>query len=489
MSVFRRSVRDKLATTDRRKLSIPELAFGEQRAAVECNAPAVLLSCSGRSGKSRGFCLKWLQVAERKPGQISVYVALTRGSAKRVAWAQLKQLNRELGLGLTFLSAELTVLHPNGSQLIMLGANRDDLIDVLRGFPIALIGFDEAAFFRNDLLRRAIDDAVLIRLMDLEGELWVMSTPGYVCAGYHYDALTGAIGGFKTFSWSFFDNPHLPLEHQDKSLEWRANWRREYARKEMARKGWNEETPSYIRDFRGLYSQDLEALVYRFNREIHTVEAMPKSWTLTRERWTTVLGIDFGSTNATSWVLLAFEQHSPIVYVVKVRKSYGMAPSATADVTKQWIEDWKPYAVVGDSAAKGYIDEHAVRHQIAIEGADKLHKRSHQILVNDALCASPEPRLRLVAGACEDLASEMERLGKDPRYDKHDPKYGEEDPRGEKDACDGMLYGFVKCYAWLEEIERLQEQERLARLRRGGDPDPEDTGVANGPRDELRYLM
>ena len=70
-----------------------------------------------------------------------------------------------------------------------------------------------------------------------------------------------------------------------------------------------------------------------------------------------VLGIDFGSTNATAWTVLAFEKHSPMVYVVETYKAYGMAPSATADVTKQWIAQYHPDVIIGDSAAKGYIDE------------------------------------------------------------------------------------------------------------------------------------
>lgn len=454
--------------SQRKRFDPIALSFGEQRRAIECRAPLVALCCSGRAGKTRGFCLKWLEVAVRKPGQLSAFIALTRASAERIAWRQLEELNQEHGLGLKFRKADLVVEHPNGSKLILLGANRDDLIDVLRGSPFALVGFDEAAFFREGLLETAIDDALLIRMMDLEGELWVMSTPGYVCAGYHYDIVTGVRKGYEFFHWTYFDNPFMPATQQHLSDAERRAWREQYAADIREKRGWTEQTPSYVREFRGLYEQDLDALVYAFRPEVHYIDRMPDSWTSARDRWHTVLGIDFGSTHATSWVAWAFEKHSPVAYCIRARKVYGMAPSATADVTKEWIEELRPDVVIGDSAAKGYIDEHRVRHRIAIQGADKQGKRSHQMLFNDALRAVPEPRIRLLRGETADYASEMTRLGKDPRYGPRHERYGEEDPDGENDACDAGLYGWWKCWAWLEEYRKAAdeaaERDRLSRL-------------------------
>jgi hypothetical protein len=450
-----------------------DLAFGQQREAIECHEPFVVFCCSGRSGKSRGAVLKWLEVAERKPGELSCFIALTLAQAERIAWRQLKRVDKELGLGLKFNKGDHTISHPNGATLILLGANRDDLIDVLRGTPFAFVYFDEAAFFREGLLKQAVEDALLIRMMDLQGEMWVASTPGYVKAGYHYELVSGRKPGWRMFHWTYLDNPHLP------ELPWEPDdMKRRLLRIEAARKirevnGWNEDSPSYVRDWLGRYTDDLESLVYAFRPEIHYVDDMPPSWYTNRERWHTVLGIDFGSTNATAWTVLAFEKHSPIVYVVETRKEYGMAPSLTADVTKTYIDTYHPDVVIGDSAAKGYIDEHRIRHQIAIELADKQGKRAHQMLLNDALRAvandnNPAPRIRLVRGTCASLADELSKLGKDPRFGPNHERYGEENPNAENDQADSFLYGWWKCWAWLEEIRKAEdeaaEKERLSRL-------------------------
>jgi hypothetical protein len=435
-------------------------AFGQQREAITCHALFLALCCSGRSGKTRGACLKWLEVCERKPGELSAFIGLTLKSAKRTAWRQLKKLDQEHGLGLAFNVAELTITHPNGSQLILLGANRDDLIDVMRGSPFAFVFLDETAFFREGLVQNLIDDALLIRMMDLEGELWIASTPGYVLAGYHYDVVSGLKPGWRVFQWTYFDNPHLPEYPVESDPEKRYALRLKAAVAVREKMGWTEDTPSYVREWKGLYVDDPEALVYAFNRQLHMVDEVPADFYTNRSAWHVVIGEDFGSTNATAWVVWAFRKHSPDVYCLRAFKRYGLPPSECADITRDLKAEFNPDAIVGDSAAKGYIDEHRARHQIEIQGADKQGKRAHQISMNDAFRAVPAPRIRLVRGQCDEYAGELEKLGKDPRFDKRHPRYGEEDPRAENDLCDAGLYGWWHCWAWVEEYERQEAEEK-----------------------------
>ncbi len=478
MSLFgpvRRSVERAAAALQKTVAALATtIAFAKQREVLEAPAKFIVLRCSGRAGKTRAFLLKWLQVKEQKPGQVSVYVALSLDSAMRLAWAQLKQMNDELGLGLTFNIGKHTIEDGKGSKLILLGANRSDLVDVLRGFPMVLAGFDEAAFFRAGLLERAIYEAVLIRLADFDGECWVMSTPGYVNSGFHFDICEGRKAGFQGwqfFHWTFFDNPHLPAGRDDLSDEQRREWRLEYARKTRERMGWTEDSPGYVREFLGLPADDIASLIYKLSRKRHCIQDMPESWSTQRHRWHTVLGMDYGSTNATSWVLWAFEHHSPIAYCVKARKLYEQSPSQVADITRnEWVDVFKPDVIVGDPAAKAYIDELRVRQQIAVQAADKLDKRAHQRTFNDALTFSPEPRMFFVEPECEEYLDEMEKLGKNPKYAVNHPKYGEEDPGAEKDACDGGLYGYTKVWAWVEELRRVEAEAEAERQRRARDP-------------------
>ena len=60
------------------------------------NDPALYKTalCSRRAGKTYCACYYLIEVATRKPGSICAYIALTRGSAKRLMWAEMKRAAR-----------------------------------------------------------------------------------------------------------------------------------------------------------------------------------------------------------------------------------------------------------------------------------------------------------------------------------------------------------------------------------------------------------
>lgn len=456
------------------------LAFGEQRKAIECRAKQVALLCSGRAGKTEGAILKWLEVIRRKPGFATPFITLTRQSAKRIAWPKLKELDRRLGLGLKFNEADYIATAPCGSSLHLIGSNREDLVDILRGFAMPLCLIDEAAFFRGGLLAKVIE-AVRIRLMDLDGELWVFCTPGYVEAGDFYEITKSAesarASGFELFSWDFFSNPHLPLLRPDLTDAERFAWRVAYAAEQRRLNGWTEDSPAYVREFKGRWVDDPDSRVYKFKRSTHMIpaSALPANFHTHPERWTKVLGIDYGSSNAFAQVLWAFEQGNPTVYGLRARKRYGLAPSLCADATKALVDRWGPQAIVGDAAAKGYMDEARLRHALPIELAEKQHKRAFIEFMNDGWRFSPKPRILLVEGdcgddpgqlGCDEYADELEKLDWDPKYERGHPKYQQvENPARENDACDGGLYGWRRCYAYLEGLPPPASDQR---------PPPED---------------
>lgn len=453
-------------------------SFAEQLAAVHDPAPFVSLLCSGRAGKTEAATLKWHVVRALQPGQISVFVSLTRESAKRIIWAKLREQNTKYNLGLTFRLADLTIEDALGSKLILLGANAEHLVDTLRGFPIVFACFDEAAFFRRGLLERCIEDAIRIRLFDYGGQCWVMSTPGLVPQGYFWRITTGKEPGWALHHWSLLQNPYLPKTAAQKTPEERHAIKVAWISAEMKRSGWTETHPSYQREFLGQWVADPDSMVYNI-REYNIIQAMPVTWFTRRQDWVCVLGIDYGVTKATSHVLLAFEENNPCVYIVRSRRDVGLAPSEGAAITRHWQDTERVSRTIGDAGGlgKAFVEE-AQRLGILIEPADKLGKRSHQEFFNDASRAG---RLRIVERENEELITEMEQLQFEP-FPKEDPRYRlREDPRGKKDLADGALYGFMGTWAWLSSFAHDPE----APMRAEGDPNPTDRDM--GSDDPLRY--
>lgn len=455
-------------------------SFDKQLAAVKDPAVFVDLLCSGRAGKTEAATLKWHTVRAEKPGQISVFVSLTRESAKRIIWAKLREQNDKYHLGLTFRLAELTIEDERGSKLILLGANAEHLVDILRGFPIVFACFDEAAFFRRGLLERCVEDAVRIRLFDYGGQCWIMSTPGMVPQGYFWRVTTGREQGWSHHSWTLMDNPYLPKTAADKTPAERQALKAAWIAGEMKRSGWTDKHPTYQREFLGQWVADPDAMVYNIT-ESNIIKAMPVEWYTNRHAWITVIGIDYGVTKATSHVLLAFNEWSPNVYIVRSRRDTGLSPTEAAEITQRWQETENPTFTVGDAGGLGKaFTEQAHRMGLLIESADKLGKRAHQEYFNGAAKAG---RLFIVEAGNEELITEFEQLQFEP-FPREDPRWRlREDPRGKKDMADGALYGFTKCWAFLS----ARAEEQAPAPGRDVDPDPHDT--AERDNDMLRYLQ
>lgn len=461
------------------------LAFEQQRAAIDDPAPAVACKCSGRAGKSTAALLKWLTVAEERPRRLSVYIALTLDSAMRIIWSEAQRFNDAHNIGLKFLKGEHTIVHPNGSSLVLIGANRDDLIDVLRGFAIALAIFEEAAFWRRALLDRAVNDAVRIRLFDLGGQLWVISSPGLLATGYFHAITSGKQPGWSVHKWSFIDNPYLPLDHQDETPEQRRQRRIDYREATRIANGWSLTHPTYLREWCGEDATDSEAQVYPYDSTVHDVPCMPESFVTQRHLWTVVIGADYGHNNATAYTVGAFSEGSPDIWFARSEKRTGLLADTAGDWLAEWCETYKPDVVVGDAGGLGkpYVEQARQRNQLPIEAAEKAGKRAHQELLASALRSRPR-RVHVVAPDCEPLCSEWEQLQWDPRYQAPDPRYRmTEDPRAENDSSDSALYTYMRMYAWLEAFEAEQPKPRPLRE----DPDPTDIGTVPDPM--LGYAM
>jgi hypothetical protein len=429
-----------------------DAAFPAQQAAILDTSTFIAITTSGRAGKTTAASLKWHHTRVTKPGCTSIFVALSGKHAKAILWTELKKQNREWGLGLSFNESDLVVTDAQGSTLYLLGANRDDLVDTLRGFPLVLCIFDEAAFVRRGLLERCVDEAINIRLLDYGGQVWTISTPGYLKSGWFYRVSSGLQPGWSRHRWSIYDNPHIP---KDPSLSVIQKYQAkvEWIEKQREAKGWTFATPGFQREFLGEWAHDEESLVYPVT-DRNLIQRMPDSWYSKREQWHTVIAVDYGVTNPTAHSLWAWNDYEHTAYLVRSRQDPGLDGVAAAEITQQWIADESPVVCVGDGGGLGktYILTANDRFSLAIEPADKIGKRGHQRWFADALKAEP-PRILVVEPQNQAYVSQAQSLGWEA-FPSEDPRFrAREDPRAPNDLCDSALYGFTKVRSyWPEDL-------------------------------------
>jgi hypothetical protein len=127
-----------------------------------------------------------------------------------------------------------------------MGADQANWKERLRGVKLSRAVIDEAGAFRSDL-KSLIDDVLTPTLMDLNGDLMMVGTPGPITNGYFYDVTEKGLYGYSTHRWSVLDNPHLPNARQ-------------FIEEIKERNGWSDTNPTYLREWCGQWVQDADAL-------------------------------------------------------------------------------------------------------------------------------------------------------------------------------------------------------------------------------------
>ncbi|HMI92633.1 MAG TPA: hypothetical protein VK509_14760 [Polyangiales bacterium] len=378
--------------------------------------------CGARSGKTEGSLRYAAKVCRRKRRAQVCFIGITRTSAKNSAWEVFRRLNTENGWGFKLTESELRARAPNGSWLLFCGSDSKRELEKFRGVPWDLVIIDECGSHRPDYLKYLIISVIEPRLMDRNGELWLLGTPTAQRWGIFYDITTGSdttgkkYNGWSVHHWTARENPHI-------------NWDRFVNDPEtgvLALNGWTTDSAIFRREYLGEWVVEITDLAYRFLRERNVVAELPQ---LQRgDRWRFIMAIDFGFVHATAYVVVAeSERYGRNCYVVEAAQRVALAPTEAADWLKSVIARYKPDVLVGDlgGAGKPYAAEMATRHDIPIKMAKKEDKRAALEVASDmlhtgqALCIESMshtlPSGEVLVTSTRDLQAQLAVLQRDPK--------------------------------------------------------------------------
>lgn len=431
--------------------------------------------CPRRAGKSWYVLSEALEGCLRKRNSVWVVVGLTRPSVKQIFWSLLKQLNRDLELGLNFLEVELTATFLNGSVILFRGAETRAEIEKLRGGQYDGVIIDECKSFHPLILTELVQDVIEPALSDRRGKLILVGTPGEILAGPFYEATceppvetTGADGktrysnlpfgtGTKgIFVWSFHtwtlqDNiemPHL--------------WEEALEIKRI--RGYSDDHPTWRREFLGHWVPSNDILVYRYVPSRHNFDGyLPPE-----HKWRKVLALDIGFDDSDAVVVWAYSPTSYDVYAVYAEKRVHQNITELA----KWLHEVKttqcddnPEVMTGDfgGLAKKVFEELAVIHGLAFEPAEKKEKVDFIEIMNNEYDAGRihiiyDPDAAQVDDDGKPLTLSAELLVNRWLEKSLGTPKKVEDPKTPNDLCDAHLYGWRWC-----DHRRAQPPERLLR--------------------------
>lgn len=406
--------------------NVLEMAFDKQYEFILHEARKKVLFCTRRSSKSFTAGLALVHTALMFPGTNSLFVGLTRGTAEAIIWKDvLKVIDTTFDLKCDFNETKLKMTFPNGSVILATGVDVDENeMKKLLGRKFKLVCIDEASMYTISLdsLVNLIEPAII----DEDGTICLMGTASNFPRGMFYDITVGNQRDWELFTWSAYDNPHVARQWQAK-LDEIAEKRPLYML-----------TPQFKQWYLNEWVVDAEKLCYKFDPDKNLIENIPNH---KRDGWSYVLGVDTGWEDASAFVLTAYHENDPKLYVVKCFQASKMTFDAVVARIEIFMADpeFAPHRVIIDGANKQGVESMRQRSSIPFEYADKQDKVTFIELCNSDLI---EGKIQILKKECNrSLSDEMMSLvwvteGDKIKYPK------KENPSLSNHLCDSFLYSW-----------------------------------------------
>ncbi len=422
---------------DRRE-KLRAMAFPAQRAFLDDRALFKAELCTRRAGKSFGIGIDIAETHERYPGDSSIYIGLTRETARLVMWKDiLDEIDARVGIGWQLNRQEQSYTHPNGAVTYFRGLDSSPKeMQKTLGQKIRRIWIDEAQGFTIDL-RQLVYQKLKPALADLRGQLSLHGTPGdFIGPQFAPDGFTpgrhlffavtkqeglfpseSREGGWSVTRRSTLDNPHMRVQFLEQIAEIERD------------RPLFKETPQFVRDYLGQWAVASNRLVYRYGAVRNGIEesAVPMSRI---KAW--VIGVDFGYDDPTAFAVGGWADYDPTLYIVRAYKRPRMTLTAVADELRLLQADFPGARIVVDGAVKQAVEELKMRERLPLITAQKAGKHEFIQMMNSDLI---EGKVKVVADACVALTDEYQALVWDDRT-----MVPKELASCDNHLCDGALY-------------------------------------------------
>lgn len=370
------------------------LAFPKQLAAARDPSRNKVIVCGRQSGKTADAAFLLLDTAKNKARSFCLFIAPTRGWAKRIIWDDLLRLNDEFGLGGVPFVQDLSIRFPNGSVIALMGSNTEEERKKIRGRSYALIIIDEAQawpFWLAEFIRSDIRPAQ----RNVRGTLVVQGTPP-VSLEHPFHSKIWLNTTFSRHAWNIRDwPPALYFKLFGQTAE-------EALAQDLKDRGVTADDVTFRREMLGEFLADESALAYKFSPTGHVYAVLPKYTHC-------VFGIDLGWHDATVISVLVWDEAIGVVHLAQEVVTTESTFQELAAALKPLIAKYRPLAAVIDSSGnrQGYETIKAALYSEGLEGVSierrKVLPVADQVgVINGALKSG-----RLVLPADSRAASDM----------------------------------------------------------------------------------
>lgn len=424
-----KAILSQLAKRDNTPFKLEDFLFKEQLVFVNDPSKYKIAITSRRSGKTVSCAADLINIALLYPETTSLYVTLSRTMAKRNVWSEIKKINKKWKLGFHFNESELMAEAGNGSIIYCSGASDRTEIEKFRGLALKKVYIDETQSFPA-YIKDLIDDVIAPALMDYNGSLSLIGTPGPIPSGYFYECSRNS--GWSSHFWTFFDNPYIAkksgLTHQQTLNE------------VLKTRGVDASHPSIQREYYGRWVLDTDALVFHYKQGTNHYEK------LAARAYTYILGVDLGFDDADALAVLAWSDEEKRTYLVEECISRKQGITELVEQIERLRARYSINKIVIDQGGLGkkIAEEIIRRYKVPVVAAEKQRKQEFIELMNDALRTG-----QLMASRDSQFAADCQKVEWD--LDKSTPDKKVISKRFHSDICDAVLYAWRESYSFTYE--------------------------------------
>ncbi len=439
--------------------------------------------CSRRAGKTVGIVADMYDTCLTEPNVNVLYLTVTKENARNIIWGDIVRLRDTYSIDCKLDNLRLTVTFPNGSRIMCSGAKDRAEIEKYRGFKLRKCYLDECQSFRS-YIKDLVNDIITPALRDLRGDLFMTGTPSPVPVGYFFDCSHSK--EWENFNWTAFDNPHMHDPDNGRDLE-------DTLAEERRLKGIDETDPSYIRETYGRWVEDLDSLVFKFQKARNVFTGTPKG------EYSYVFGVDIGYNDSDAIAVLAYNNTEKVAYLVEESIKPKQGITELVEDIERLKKKYDPIKMVMDAGALGkkIQEEMRTRHSLSMDAAQKVRKVEFIELLNDDLRTE---KLKAFPGSIFEEDCMLVQWDKESRV--RNPEKPKISGVFHSDICDAVLYAWRECKHFHSELdkdepkvntdeymEQLEMREAEAMENKKNNPLYELDKETQQDMDDLEYML
>ena len=363
-------------------------SFPEQTAFINDNSKMKSALTTRRAGKSYAAGLMLFQFCLQNPNAACAYIGLTRETAKNVMVEPvLKKINRNFKTNARFYRSPASIKFPNGSYILFIGINdTEEEREKLLGQHFKLAVIDEGASYTIDL-KTTIRDFILPTLTDDDGQLVMIGTPGNL-RNYFCDITEGRIPGWSNHFWTANENHHVSK-----------NWNKDIEKLKIDYPN-IEDDPGFQQHYRGKWTLDTSKQAYKCTKSNY-IESLPNA------TYKYILGMDLGWEDENSFVIGAYSDNDPTLYLVETYSKNHMLMDDMIEKLHQLESRYNISHYIIDAANKQYVEELRYRTKRPFTPANKQEKMKYVSMMNSDFILK---KIKIIPAKCESLLKEYEYL-------------------------------------------------------------------------------